>query len=236
MALVALETPNAKMLSKASGLAMCDVYRTVNELLELGLAETHGTTVPKEFRATPPETAMAFLINKKRQSLEEAETKANCLVTKIRSQMSDTDEQTITALVPYVFDRIIQITLPLLAETKKSLRCVQTNIFFQMFTKDFFEPLEALLKRKVHVKFFVETRQAIDNPTTELTKLLAYPNFMVRFAPQGKLAACILMNDDSSVFVSTSLDPIHTSSYWSINPCFIHVVKTYFDSIWKEAH
>jgi sugar-specific transcriptional regulator TrmB len=234
LALITLKTPSAKALSKASGLAMCDVYRTINELLKLGLVETLLTS-PKEFKATPPEAAAALLVNRKKKQFEEAQIKARRLLSRIRNQPAlETEGELKMALVP-CGDRIIQFGMPILLKDKKSLHCIQTDKLFKTFVADFFDALEALLRRNIQMRFIIESRQAIENPTPELPKLLAYSNFKVKFAFQNKIPACILVNDNASALVSTSLDPTHTPSYWSVNPCFIHVIRSYFDSMWKEA-
>jgi hypothetical protein len=107
---------------------------------------------------------------------------------------------------------------------------VQTNVLFRRFINNTADNLDKLLKRKVDVRFVIESPEGIVQPDTDLERFLEMDNFRVRFF-KGKIQACILLHDNTDAFMSTSLDTIHTPSYWSNNPCVIAIVRDYFEGI-----
>ena len=234
LALVELKSSKAKDISQLSGLATCDIYRVIPQLQKLGLAETL-VTKPKEFKATPPESAIKILLKKKRLEDAETQTRAKKLLehVKITRSLESPDSSKMTLIQGG--ERILQFGLPKLLATKKTLDCVQTNQVFCSFISDTSESIEKLLARNVEARFVIENKNAVENPSEELKKLLKNQNFTVKFA-QTKIKACILLNDDTDIFISTSLDTHHTPSLWSNNSCIIAVVRGYFEKMWHEAH
>ena len=234
LALVELKSSKAKDISQLSGLATCDIYRVIPQLQKLGLAETL-VTKPKEFKATPPESAIKILLKKKRLEDAETQTRAKKLLknVKITRSLYSPDSSKMTLIQGG--ERILQFELPKLLAIKKTLDCVQTNQVFCSFISDTSESIQKLLARNVEARFVIENKNAVENPSEELKKLLKNQNITVKFA-QTKVKACILLNDDTDTFISTSLDIHHTPSLWSNNSCIIAVVRGYFEKMWHEAH
>jgi sugar-specific transcriptional regulator TrmB len=232
VALVNLGTSNAKTLANASGLATCDVYRIMQELLKLGLVEALVTT-PKEFRATPPEAAMEILINRKVKMLEEIKIKAADLSAKMkRETRSSPMEDSKMTLVPHN-ERAMQFGLPLMLNTKKQLYAVQTDQLFRKFMRNTADSLKILLKKEVELRFIVESEKALEKSSVELSAILKHQNFNVRFI--NEIPACVLIHDDTNVFIGTSTDALQAPSYWSTNPCMIKIVRSYFEMMWHKA-
>ena len=233
LALVELKSSKAKDISQLSGLATCDIYRVIPQLQKLGLAETL-VTKPKEFKATPPESAIKILLKKKRSEDAETQTRAKKLLkhVKITRSLDSPDSSKMTLIQGG--ERILQFGLPKLLATKKTLDCVQTNQVFCSFISDTSESIQKLLARNVEARFVIENKNAVEKPSEELKRLLKNQNFTVKFS-QTKIKACILLNDNTDTFISTSLDTHHTPSLWSNNSCVIAVVRGYFEKMWHEA-
>lgn len=233
LALIKSENSTAKTLSNLSGLATCDVYRVIPELQKLGLLEVLVAS-PKEFRATPPEHAMNILCKQMEKQFQETQVKARKLLLRMESEKScklpDTSKM---ALIPGGY-RATQFGLPKLAATKKRMFAVQTNVLFRRFINNTADNLDKLLKRKVDVRFVIESPEGIVQPDTDLERFLEMDNFRVRFF-KGKIQACTLLHDNTDAFMSTSLDTIHTPSYWSNNPCVIAIVRDYFEMHWRKS-
>jgi sugar-specific transcriptional regulator TrmB len=233
LALVELKSSRAKGISQLSGLATCDVYRVIPQLLKLGLAETL-VTKPKEFKATPPENAIKILLKKKRLEDAKTQTRARKLLERVKTTrfLEPPDCSKMTLIQGG--ERIIQFGLPKMLATKKTLNCVQTNQVFCSFISDASESLEKLLARNVETRFVIENKRAVEKPSEELKRLLKKQKFKVKFT-QTEIKACVLLNDNENVFVSTSLDTHRTPSYWSNNPCVVAVVRGYFEKLWHES-
>jgi sugar-specific transcriptional regulator TrmB len=232
-ALVNLNVATAKSLSDISGLAACDVYRVIPELQKRGLVEILVVS-PKEFKATPPEEAIKILSKRKEEEAEEIQTKAREFLVGISQETcSQYPEDARMLLIP-CGERTKQFGKPKLLATQRRLDCIQTNMVFRRFINDTAEDLVGLLRKKVEVRFVIENAEGLERPDEDLTSLLKNCNFKVKFA-QTSIPACILLHDDTDAFISTSLDTVHTPSYWSNNPCVIAVVRRYFETMWQEA-
>ncbi|MCW4009181.1 MAG: hypothetical protein NWF05_00985 [Candidatus Bathyarchaeota archaeon] len=233
LALIQFEKTTAKILATTSKLAACDVYRVIPELHKLGLLEILVTS-PKEFQATPPEDAIKILLRRRKEDYERTQMEAKDFLKGIHlEKVPPVTEIKKTALIPCGY-RAIQFGTPKLLATKKRLDAIQTNRLFHRFINNSADDLKKLLRRKVEMRFIVENPRGIEKPNEDLDALLKYLNFKVRFA-KNKIKACILLHDDTDAFISTSLDPIHTPSYWSSNPCMIAVTRSYFETTWKKA-
>jgi len=222
-----------KGLSTFSGLAACDVYRVVQQLLKLGLLEEVVGT-PKQFGATPPEDAIGILQKKIAEEVEEKQNRAKEFLSEIRFKESHGfPEGTRIALIPHGV-RALQFGMPKLRSTRKQMDSIQTNAVFRRFIDFTADDLRLLLKNKVKLRFIIENMKGLESPNEELVELLKNGNFSVRFA-KANIQACVLLHDDTDAFISTSMDTNNTPSYWSNNPCVIAVTKTYFESVWRDS-
>jgi sugar-specific transcriptional regulator TrmB len=234
LALVKAEkTATAKTLSATSGLAACDVYRVVPELTKLGLLEVLVVS-PKEFRAVPPEEAIEILIIQREKEVEDMHATAKEFIAELHHEKnSESSELNTTALIPNGY-RASQFGMPKLLATKGRLDAVQTNVLFRRFLANTSDSLEVLLGKKVELRFVIESSAALERPDENLSALLEKEGFKLRFAKE-RIQACVLLHDDTNAFVSTSLDTVHTPSYWSNNPCFVAVARSFFESTWEKS-
>ena len=69
LTLLKLKVPDAKTLSKAANVPKPEVYRTLNELQKMGLAEKH-ITKPIKYEATPLQFGLQILMAQKIQQCE----------------------------------------------------------------------------------------------------------------------------------------------------------------------
>ena len=222
-----------KGLSTFSGLAACDVYRVVQQLLKLGLLEEVVGT-PKQFRATPPEDAVRILQQKIVEEVEEKNNQAKEFLAEIRFKESyGLPEGSKMALIPHGA-RAIQFGLPKLKSTRKQMDAIQTNSVFRRFINFTSDELQLLLKNNVSLRFVIEDMKGLENPSEDLIGLLKKRNFKVRLA-KTNIQACVLTHDETDAFIGTSMNTSNTPSYWSNNPCVISVVKTYFEAIWRDS-
>jgi hypothetical protein len=223
----------AKAISVASGLAACDVYRVVPELAKLGLLEVLVAS-PKEFRAIPPADATEILIKQRKKEVEDLSFTAKKFIEDLHLGIkSDSSEFPETALIPSGH-RATQFGLPKLLATKATLDAVQTNASFRRFVSSNSESLEAILVKRVKMRFVIESVEGLERHDENLDSLLRNGFFTIRFAKES-IHACVMLHDDTDVFLNTSLDALHSPSYWSNNPCFVAVVRNYFETMWTNA-
>ncbi len=223
----------AKAISIASGLAACDVYRVVPELAKLGLLEVLVAS-PKEFRAIPPVDAIEILVKKRRKEVEDLRVTAKKFIEELHlGSKPESSEFLETVLIPSGH-RATQFRLLKLLATKGRLDAVQTNASFRHFVSSNSEAWEALLEKRVEMRFVIESATGLEKPDDNLVSLLVNDLFKPRFVKE-KVQACVILHDDTGVFLNSSLDPVHSPSYWSNNPCFVAVVRNYFETMWDNA-
>jgi len=114
------------------------------------------------------------------------------------------------------------------------LDAVQTNASFRRFASSNSESLEALLEKRVKMRFVIESAAGLEGLEENLVSLLKNGFFKLRFAKK-RIQACVMLHDDTDVFLNTSLDPVHSTFYWSNNSCFAAVVRNYFETMWAGA-
>jgi sugar-specific transcriptional regulator TrmB len=232
MALYKSGTSRAKTLSTISGLAPCDVYRVMEDLQKLGLVEVLITS-PKKFRACSPDYVISTLISKRTEENRRIETEALDIVHRIKSEklVNQFDGLEMT-LIPYG-KTISSFESSNFKTIKKRVDCVQTNRLFHRFIYDTHGALKELINRNVEMRFVVEDVEKLD-AHEQLKALLKNGNFQVKSA-KDKIDACIMLHDDTDVFVSKSTETAQTPSYWSNNPCIIGIVSTYFETKWNNS-
>ena len=232
LALLGLKESSAKAISEVAGLAACDVYRVLPELQKIGLIDTLVTT-PKQFVAVPPESSVQILAMRKKLENDNLQSKAANLIRGFREQHLQQPQKAEIALITGG-KRLKEFGAPKLLNIKTELRAIQTNALFRDFVYNTSDSLKKLLEKGVEIRFVIENKSGIKNPSDELKGLLENNNFRVRFAKR-KILSCIFLNDNTGAFIGASLDPIHDPSYWSNNPCVIEVVNTYFETLWRES-
>jgi sugar-specific transcriptional regulator TrmB len=221
----------ARDLSRVSGLAVCDIYRVVPELTNLGLLEVMVAS-PKQFRATPPKDAIEILCRQREKEVEEVKNKAKTFVADLPIQENKTPEGSKIVLIPGGH-RAIQFGLSKLLNTRERLDAIQTNKLFSSFINSTSGELHRLLKR-VRMRFIIESAKGIKKTDQDLAWIIGNPNFEVRFI-EGEIQACVLLNDNTDAFINSSMDTINTPSYWSNNPCVVAIVRSYFETTWDKS-
>jgi sugar-specific transcriptional regulator TrmB len=226
------ESNTAKAISKVSGLAACDVYRVLEDLQNLGLIDTIVAS-PKEFRAIPPDDAISILSSVRQREFKIIKTKAMETASWLKTERSaQVEDPTMVLIAPG--KRALQFGTPILLRTKKRLDAIQTNALFRRYLYNSADALKELLNRKIRLHFIIDNLTGLNDPNKEQALIINDKNFNLRIA-QGHIKACILVHDDSDVFISTSLDTIHAPSYWSNNPCVVAVVREYFKTSWQNS-
>ena len=228
----------AKQLSIASGLAPCDIYKVIPQLREAGLL-TALVTAPKEFHATSPEVALKILSKQMKAEIEGRMKKARAFLAEFHASSHSVDrsaqvEGAEMVLFPPGYSAI-RYNFMKLRSTERELNAVQTNAHFLSFIDINSHEAKRLLKKGIIMRFVVESSQAIENPSDDLTGLMQDTNFKVNSA-KNKIQACVLLYDESDAFISASLGTPHVPSYWSNNPCIISVVKNYFRTFWNNSY
>jgi len=232
-ALAKLESATAKNLSGISGLAACDIYRVIPELQKLGLLET-TIAIPKLFRATPPQDAMKILLKQKQEDIQKMQSKAKEFLAKIETVKNPENEDFAKIVLIPNWKRAVQLGMTRLLKTKEQLDAILKNELFYHLNSKTAKHLEKLLRRKVRMRFLLESTKAIERQDKDIAKLLRNPNFQVRIV-KTKISASVLLHDNANAFVSTSMDGLNKPIYWTDNQCMVSVIRGYFENEWREA-
>jgi sugar-specific transcriptional regulator TrmB len=221
----------ANEASKISGVARQEVYRVINELLQLGfLKRIIGS--PTRYEPISFNVAIANSINEKRSKLSELEEQVEEL---LKNRVSETHE--------HVWKEFKFMEMQ---KNDKWFRSV--NVFAGLKTHDLIncsrrysqvlfssDDVEEALKGGTKMRILIDEPQSNDSIRKKIVSLKKYPLFDARFLPDEP-KAFFSVRDQKEVYLI--LDPSKSRGppyLISNHPVMVELAQKYFDSFWLEA-
>ena len=234
LALVKLDTySNVKAISVFSKVARQDVYRTIEELRELGLVEMVIGN-PALFRAISLQETVAILMEKKNQRTQvligEVAELFNYFAKNKEIGIDQENHQFI--LVPK--------KEALVSRIKKTIEGAKESILISspwrestqwLFTLH--ESWQLALKKGVKIRWITE-KQTSPFLNDEITcRIIKDPNFTLRTDPVS-LKTRFGVYDDQEIFITVLSAPNawESPALWSNNPAITYLLKDYFETKW----
>lgn len=224
-----------KLVAATADIARQDVYRLMDSLLKLGLAEKILQT-PTMYKATPLKEGVALLFANKKKEYISLHKNTQEMVKKLSTDDSfrkcPKQEETfvITSSKKLVFKRLkeqdknTQEKLDAIAEWKR----MRIKIY------DCFEDYCELLNRGVRIRIITE-KHGEDRALTEKMKILqSHPLFEMRYLSTSSPGNMVIF-DEKAVQICISPYDDNFQDLGSKNPYFLKLVNTFFAEIWKKA-
>jgi len=225
----------ANEIRKTSNTPRQDVYRNLNKLYELGLVEK-ALGRPVRFKSVLIENGISFLVERKKQEMENMQFQANQVIENYKSNNNNHNFQEFD---PHFV--IIQKKEASIAKRLEEIDSAQRSLDFISSWKRFPKTIEIFsqkaikaLVRNVKIRVILEKPKDLKQIPKLVTKLEEFPNYNLRYTLK-KPTAIIGIFDKKRAIIKTSakVDLAETPSLWTSNQCLVSVMIEYFESYWK---
>lgn len=221
-------------IAKESNVARQDVYRTLNQLYELGIVEK--IILPTvHFKALPIDQGTKILLDKKLADLNKIEKERELLLATLKHKdhlkgLKPENNYFIMLPKKATVNRIRQS----IKEVKNSIAGVITEIQFYYFINAFSDELKQLCKRKVRIQIIIKYENKASGAWCE-GFFKDYPTFQVRSIKYGTTTFGVY--DNTAIFVIGKATDHLTKSeaMWTNNPNLVDLAKENFKQLWLTA-
>jgi sugar-specific transcriptional regulator TrmB len=238
LALVELGESPVRPISKNSGVARAEVYRTMPTLLTLGLVKK-VLDIPIRFKATPLQDGLNLLLKQKNSEHQELHKKVTKLVDNIKENskrtMPEIEKQFV--VIPGKDSHIQWLK----NQIKKSQTCSDSIVTWNDYKiVNFFCEKEAQKSANRGVTdrmviYLSENEKTVDKNDESFKNIRPNTQRRIVFTPPLALGAVF---DKKEVIIATTLNnPIQTGEpvFWSNNFSVIALFQNYFETLWEKA-
>lgn len=224
-----------KSVATSANIARQDVYRLMDVLLKMGLAEKILLN-PTMYKATPLKDGFKLLFANKKREYINLHKETSEIVKKLSASggyLSPEKEEepfVITASKRLLYkrfkeqDSLTQETIDSLGEWK----IIRTRFY------DFFEDYCNLLKRGVRIRTITE-RHKEEHALAEKMKILqSNPLFEIRYL-STPAPVNLVIYDGKAVQLCLSSSEDNFQDLASKNPLFMRIMNTFFEELWEKA-
>jgi len=236
LTLLKLGKTDGKTLSKNANTPRTVVYRTLDELQELGLVEKE-VIVPYKFKATPLKEGLQILMAKKLQQYEESREKTEKLILKSQNYGEEkfTENEHKFTIVQGK-ERIIQIMKSQHDNAQQTVNVLSTLSRWLQIMHFCLENYRKALKRGVDYRVVLEKpTEKIEFPE-EIQNLLFGPNFELRLTKRSASTNLAIFDQKEATFnVFPSKALAESPIILTNNPSFLIMCQDHFNLIWKSS-
>jgi len=236
MALARLSHPSTvNALSQSSNTARQDVYRILEALQKLGLAEKIVAT-PTLFKAIPIKEGTSILIERRRVktlALEKESKRLFSQLSQLPDEMLDDSEKFVLIPKGEVLVRRVEETIK---ATQKTIRVITPWNESVQWISSLQESWMQALQRNVTVHWITEKPQTVEPKASPVDAVFSHPNFEVRTLSKP-IQKRLGIYDSKQALVATNK---HTKAgesptLWTNNAAIVYVLKDYFEMKWEAA-
>ncbi len=225
-------------ISKTSKVARPDVYQTISKLQQIGLVEEIFKT-PVEYKATPINEALAFLLQTKTEQYKKLRAETQMLLDKAIAEKQNEKEQAEAPQISMIpmGKQVIERIRDAIERAKLSVDLVLSWKRFAHGTAHAFaESLEAAWAKNVKFRFIIE--KPPNNRTAE--QLIQYcrqkPFCQIRFVPYyPKTVFGIYDKKEVFIIVFSETDLPGSPALWSNSRSLIAMAEDHFEMLWRTA-
>jgi sugar-specific transcriptional regulator TrmB len=236
--LIELGKATVKSLSKNSGVARADIYRTMSSLYKLGIVQKFIAN-PVMFEAVLPEQALSILLDKKiNETIALGEKTSNLIQTLNNRAIVNTKEvESDIVLIPaskIVFEKFIS----LINNAEKSVDLLLTYEHYEYLLNVIALPIQKAIKRGVQARIIIENNQQT-KPTLEhrqFMKSIKNKEVCLRFISiQPSAVFSIYDQRELLLPINSTALPHQTPVLYSNNTSIVSLSSTYFEHLMREA-
>ncbi len=235
VSLAKMGTVTIKSVAVASDIARQDVYRLIESLLKLGLAEKILNN-PTMYKATPLKEGVNLLLDNKKKEYIKLHKNTAEMVKKLNaidfnlSRQKEEETFVITTSKTLVFKRFKeQDTL-----TKKTIDAIGEWKVTRTRFYDCFEDYLDLLKRGVRIRTITEKHEEEHVLTEKMKFLQSNPLFEIKYL-STPAPVNMAIYDKKAVQLCVSPSEDNYQDLGSKNPQLMKIINAFFEELWEKA-
>lgn len=235
LSLLKLGKAEGKTLAKAAGASKSIVYRTLNELHNMGLVERE-IAVPYKFKATPLKQGLQIIMNQRLERYRENREKTEQFLIRKQDMQEEIEEQEYRLTAYEGKDRIIQIIKLQHDKASQSIDILSTLQRWLQIIDYCFENYEKALARKVKYRVVIDKLEGKIVLPKEVQALVSNPSFELKIARSplvNNIGICDGKEATFNFYPSKSLK--ESPILWTNHPSFISMAQDHFEKTWKSA-
>jgi sugar-specific transcriptional regulator TrmB len=236
LTLLKIGDATAKTLSNKADAPRPIVYRTLDELQEMGVVEKEIAT-PMKFKAVPLKYGLQVLMLRLLQQHKDLQEKAKKFLYNFKAYEEGPLEQgEYKFIVIQTKERIIQKMKLQHENVQRSAEIISTWHRLLQIMDCCYEDCKQALKRGVKYRVILEKPEKGFDFPLKLRELLATPNFQLRFSRKAlKTNAGIFDNKEATLNFYPSKLLKESPIIWTNHPSFLSMCKDHFNNAWKSA-
>ena len=236
LAILKLEKTTVGQVAKFSKVRREDVYRILPALEKMGLVE-RLLGKPTEVRATLVPDALTILVTEEKRKADERLSNMKSTVKKLSLKdwtQRPPEEESIYILIP---DKaaILAKTSGLIRDSKKEIALIADKGIIIPVLNKFQDECKQAIKKGVQMRLLFEGDSPDELLKEKVKKLIGVASVHVKFH-RDPLNHFIMSDDKEGLITTSKKSGLGESpSLWTNNSNLIGVLRTSFESDWKDA-
>ncbi|HUJ84381.1 MAG TPA: helix-turn-helix domain-containing protein [Candidatus Acidoferrales bacterium] len=226
-------------ISKASGIARQDVYRTMPILHKTGLVEKIIKT-PATYKALPIKDGLSLLLQQRKEEYENLQRRAKALIENMQEKKSVPPIEPEGPQFAMIYDQELLYQkfekYNLLAQKSIDVSGSWPNMKWLISLCNCRDDLFTQAMRKgVRIRIFTERRGEDVEVDKNIVGMSKNPLFEVRFTA-APIPVKVVIYDEKEAYTSISTSPqTDMPMLWSNNPNFLRIMISQYNEIWNRA-
>jgi len=236
LAILKLEKTAAGQVAKFSKVRREDVYRILPTLEKMGLIE-RMMGKPMEIRATPISDALSFLVSEEKNKSDERLSGMRSTVQRLSLQdwkLPPTEKESLYILIA---DKkaILAKTSRLIRNSRKEVALIADKGRIIPVLSQFSDECKQAINKGAQIRLLFEGEKPDDLLKEKVQRLIDGTSVHVTFHREP--LNHFIMSDDKEALINTSKESGlgESPSLWTNNSNLIGVLRTSFESDWKNA-
>ena len=236
LALLRKGPSKAEVISRASSVHRPEVYRVINCLKEIGLAEIHLST-PTVFSAVPINDAVAVLFNRKTMELKKTSRKAKSLIHKLDQKDKLTERNLAESPVLVVSENeYFRKMRRSVEQSRVSVDIVNTSESLRRLFFLFDSLLKKILLRNVAIRVITEEHENRILPKNLVSFFENQFRFELRLMLNMPLTSVTIFDNKEVYAIIYMTDSLNYNTHlWSNNESWLALCQGYFNSLWAQG-
>ncbi len=235
LSLLKLGKAEGKTLAKITGTPRSIVYRTLDELHNMGLVERE-IAVPYKFKATPLKQGLQIMMNQRLERYRENREKTEQFLLRKQDMQEEIEEQEHRLIAYEGKERIMQIIRLQHDKARQSIDILSTLQRWLQIIDCCIGNYEKALARKVKYRVVIDKPEGKIVLPKEVQALVSNPSFELKIARSplvNNLGICDGKEATFNFYPSKSLK--ESPILWTNHPSFISMAQDHFEKTWKSA-
>jgi len=236
LAILKLEKTTAGQIAKFSKVRREDVYRLLPVLEKMGLIE-RLMGKPMEIRATPISDSLSFLVSEEKNKFDERLKGMRITVQKLSLndwKLPPTEKESLYILIAEK-KAILAKTSRLIRNSKKEVALIADKVRIIPILSQFSDECKRAIKKGAQIRLIFEGDSTDILLEEKVKKLIDGASVHVKF--HHKPLNHFIMSDDKEAMINTTKESGlgESPTLWTNNRNLIGVLRTSFESDWKNA-